>query len=90
MLKSDQGAATNRAGNRTGVKMEKQFEGNVALIIVISTEGTMQQWKIVRSVNPEADKKAVDEVSRWKFTPARKKGLPVPSTMPVEINFKLY
>jgi TonB family protein len=90
MLKSDQGAATNRAGNGTGVKMEKQFEGNVALIIVISTEGTMQQCKIVRSVNPEADKKAVDEVSRWKFTPARKKGLPVPSTMPVEINFKLY
>jgi TonB family protein len=90
LSKSDQSTAANTASNGTGAKMKKQFEGTVALIIVIGTEGTVRQSKIVRSVNPEVDKKAAEEVSRWKFAPARKKGLPVPSAMPVEINFKLY
>jgi outer membrane biosynthesis protein TonB len=60
------------------------------LIGLIGTEETVQQSKTVRSVNPELDKKAAEEVSRWKFAPARKNGLPVPSVMSVEVNFNLY
>lgn len=88
--KSDQNTATNDPSKGTSAKTKKKFEGTVFLTILIGTEGTVQQSKIVRSVNPELDKKAAEEVSRWKFAPARKKGLPVPSLMPVEVFFRLY
>ena len=88
--KSDQNTATNNLSNSTSTKTKKRFEGTVVLTILIGTEGTVQQSKIARSVNPELDKKAAEEVSRWKFAPARKKGLPVPSVMSVEVNFSLY
>jgi TonB family protein len=87
--KSDQSTAPNQPTNGTGAKTKKKFSGTVVLNILIGTSGTVQQSKIVRSVDPELDKKAAEEVSRWKFAPATKKGLPVPSVMPVEITFNL-
>jgi TonB family protein len=62
----------------------------VALAVQIDTEGNVKQSKVVRSVDPELDKKAAEEVARWKFAPARKKGLPVPSVVPIEITFNLH
>ncbi len=88
--KSDQSTAPNNPTGGTAAKTKKKFQGTVVLNILIGTEGTVQQSKIVRSVDPELDKKAAEQVSRWKFTPARKKGLPVPSVMPVEVTFNLY
>jgi protein TonB len=89
--KSDQSTAPNNptAGGTTA-KTKKKLQGTVVLNILIGTEGTVQQSKVVRSADPELDKKAAEQVSRWKFTPARKKGLPVPSVMPVEVTFNVY
>ncbi len=87
--KSDQTAPNNPTGG-AAAKTKKKFQGTVVLSILIGTDGTVQQSKIVRSVDPDLDKKAAEQVSRWKFTPARKKGLPVPSVMPVEVTFNLY
>jgi outer membrane biosynthesis protein TonB len=58
-------------------------------LVVYHIEGKAKQSKVVRSVNPELDKKAAEEVARWTFAPARRKGLPVPSVMPIEITFHL-
>jgi TonB family protein len=88
--KSDQNTAPNNPTDGTAAKTKRKLQGTVVLNILVSTEGTVQQSKIVRSVDPELDKKAAEQVSRWKFTPARKKGLPVPSVMPVEVTFNLY
>jgi TonB family protein len=87
---SDQSTVPNNPPDVTAAKTKNKFHGTVGLIILIGTDGTVQQSKIVRSLNPELDKKAADEVSRWKFSPARKKGLPVPSVVPVELTFNLH
>ena len=71
-------------------KAGKKFEGTVILNVLVGTDGAVQQSKVVRSVNPDLDKQASEEVARWKFTPATKKGLPVPSVVPIEIHFSLY
>jgi TonB family protein len=87
--KSGQGtAANNPTGGMAGKTIK--FHGTVVLKVLIGADGTVQQSKVVRSVNPALDKNAAEEVSSWKFTPARKKGLPVPSVMPVEVTFNLY
>jgi TonB family protein len=89
--KSDQATTTNQAdkGNSTKSK-NKKYQGTILLAITIGTEGTIQRVRIIRSVSPELDRKATEEVSRWRFDPARKKGLPVPTEMPVEVTFNLY
>jgi len=89
VTKPDQNTATNKPSDGTSDKTSKKMSGTVVLDVLIGAEGTVQQTRIVRSANPELDKKAAEAVSRWKFTPARKKGLPVPSVMPVEIDFHL-
>jgi TonB family protein len=88
--KSGQSAAANNSSGGTAGKTKKKFHGTVVLKVLIGADGTVQQSKIIRPVNPELDKNATEEVSRWKFAPARKKGLPVPSVMPVEVTFNLY
>jgi len=75
-------AAAGRTQNSSG-------NGIVSLIALIDIDGSVKQTKIVRSSGPDLDKKAADAVSRWRFEPARRKGLPVASYIPVEINFHL-
>lgn len=89
--RSDQRTVSNDPASGTASQAKQRFQGTVVLDILIGIEGTVQQSKLVRSsTNPELDKKAAEEVSHWKFTPARKKGMPVPSVMPVEVTFNLY
>jgi protein TonB len=85
----DQDTTPNTPTGGTGAKHSANFDGTVVLSVLIGIDGTVKQTKVVRSANPEIGKKAAQAVSRWKFIPARKKGLPVPSVMPVEINFHL-
>jgi TonB family protein len=80
-LKEDSASPADQA------KTNISFTGTVFLNVLIGIDGTVQQLKMVRSVNPELDKKAEERVARWKFAPARKKGLPVPSIMPVQVTF---
>jgi protein TonB len=82
----DQGLPPNTAN----AKQNAKYRGTVLLNVVIGVDGTVTQTKVMRSANPDLDKKAAEQVSRWKFLPARKKGLPVPSAVPIEINFDLY
>ena len=70
-------------------KTNNSFTESVFLSVLIGIDGTVQQLKIVKSANPEIDKIAEERVAQWKFAPARKKGLPVPSIMPVEVTFNI-
>jgi|KBSMisStandDraft_5_1062788.scaffolds.fasta_scaffold56208_3 TonB family protein len=88
--KSGQSAAANNSIGGTAGKTKTKFHGTVVLNVLIAADGTVQQSKVIRPVNPELDKKATEEVSRRKFAPARKKGLPVPSVIPFEVTFNLY
>ena len=64
---------------------EKVVEGVVVLNIVVDREGKVSRVKVVRSLTPEMDKKAVEGVKTWKFDPSRKDGVPVAVEMNIEV-----
>jgi TonB family protein len=64
---------------------EKVVEGVVILNIVVDREGNVTKVKVVRSLTPDMDKKAVEGVKTWKFNPSRKNGVPVAVEMNIEV-----
>ena len=66
---------------------EKVVEGVVILNIVVDREGNVTKVKVVRSLTPDMDKKAVEGVKTWKFNPSRKNGVPVAVEMNIEVAF---
>ena len=64
---------------------EKVVEGIVVLNIVVDREGNVTKVKVVRSLTPDMDKKAVEGVKTWKFSPSRKDGRPVEVEMNIEV-----
>jgi TonB family protein len=86
----DHTTGLNVATNGITSKGKRGSTGTASLIALIDIDGTVKQTKIVRSSNPDFGNRAAEVVARWKFEPARKKGLPVPSYIPVEVNFRLY
>lgn len=66
------------------------YKGTVVLAAIIGDDGTVKATKVVRSVTPDLDAKAVDAVKAWKFKPAMKEGKPVAVQVNVEVNFHLY
>ncbi|MGE5360996.1 MAG: energy transducer TonB [Bacteroidales bacterium] len=65
-----------------------RVEGTVVLEAVISTTGTVQQLRVVKSV-PLLDQAALDAVTRWTYTPTLLSGVPVPVIMTVQVDFTL-
>jgi TonB family protein len=64
---------------------EKVVEGIVILNIVVDREGKVSRVKVIRSLTPDMDKKAVEGVKTWKFYPSRKDGMPVAVEMNIEV-----
>jgi hypothetical protein len=54
---SSQRPSPNNRADGTAAKTKKKLYGTAGLVILIGTEGTVQQTKIVRSVDSELDKK---------------------------------
>jgi len=67
-----------------------RWKGTVLLQTVIDTEGRATNIKVTRALGKGLDEKAVEAVSKWKFTPAMKDGRPVRSQIMIEVNFRLY
>ena len=70
---------------------KKRVQGTVVLAVLVTKSGEPQDPKIVTSLNPALDEKAIEAVSRWRFAPATTKdGKPVAVQVRVEVNFHLY
>ena len=69
-----------------GTRLKQQ--GTVLLWAVVTTDGSLKQIKVLRSLSVDADQKAIQTASRWRFKPARKDGLPVPVAIEIEVNFR--
>jgi TonB family protein len=66
-----------------------RIEGAVKLQVEITTEGIAQNIRVVTSLNPGLDAKAIAAVSRWRFKPGMKDGQPVAVYATIEVNFHL-
>jgi TonB family protein len=61
-------------------------QGMVVLKGVITEKGDVDQVRVLQSI-PELDQAAIDCVRQWRFTPAMRDGVPVPTTITMTVNF---
>lgn len=80
----------NQKAPRPSGQQKVKFQGTVILLVVVGVEGKVQNVRVTQSLDAVLDKKAVEAVQQWKFSPARMKGLPVSAQIAVEVAFHLY
>ncbi len=66
-----------------------RFQGTVLLYVEIEPDGRARNIKVQRSLGLGLDEKAVEAVSKWKFKPGQKDGVPVTVQATIEVNFRL-
>src|SRR5690242_10989223 len=54
--------------------LDAQYAGSVLLMAVISDKGFVCSAQVIRGLDKQIDKKAVQTVRQWHFQPARKDG----------------
>lgn len=69
--------------------LQKGIEGAVLLSVDIDDQGIPRRARILRSLDPGLDRKAVESLAGWRFAPATEEGKAVASTANVEIRFQL-
>ena len=65
-----------------------RVSGTVLIGLVVSSQGLPRDVHVVRSLDKDLDKNAVEAVQQWRFEPARKDGQPVAVRVTVEIRFQ--
>jgi protein TonB len=66
------------------------IEGTVRVRVLVGEDGRVQEVTIGKSSGETAlDESAMDAVSKWRFEPARRNGVPVRAWAIVPIEFKL-
>ena len=63
-------------------------EGNVVVEIVIDESGTIVRKSVVQSMGPAIDAKVLAALENWRFRPATRDGVPIPSKQDVVYHFK--
>ena len=65
------------------------MQGVVLLSLVVGTDGVPRDIRVVRPLRYDLDQNAIHTLSTWRFTPAKKKGKPVPVEAGVRLDFRL-
>lgn len=63
--------------------------GDVVLEIVVRSNGTVGDMKVLQGLGGGLDQRAIDAVRQWRFSPARRFGTPVDVIVEVAVEFKL-
>lgn len=66
-----------------------RIEGTVVLEVIIQPDGKVEVLRVVRSLDPDLDAKAIECARTWRFRPGTKDGKPVAVTATIEVNFRL-
>jgi TonB family protein len=73
----------------TDAARRDHLEGTVILSTIVDIDGRAKQTKVVRSLDAGLDKKALEAVEQWRFSPAMHDGQPVPVRIAIEVRFRL-
>ncbi len=65
------------------------ISGDVVLEIVVRADGTVGDVKVLEGLGGGLNRNAVDAVKQWRFSPARRQGVPVDVMVEVAVAFKL-
>jgi periplasmic protein TonB len=67
----------------------RSVEGEVVLEIVVRSDGSVGDVKILQGLSGGLNERAVQAVRQWRFAPARRRGVPVDVAVEVSVEFKL-
>ena len=65
------------------------LEGDVVLEIVVRSNGSVGDVKLLKGLGGGLDQRAIEAVRQWRFSPARRYGTPVDVIVEVAVEFKL-
>jgi len=68
---------------------EAGVEGKVFVKAIIDEQGNVTETSILKSVNEDCDKAAMDAIKKTKFTPGIKDNKPVKAEVTIPVMFKL-
>ena len=63
-------------------------EGEVVLYAIIRADGSIDSIQVLKSLDPQLDRNAIEAVVRWKFSPAMRDGTPVDIETVIHIPFR--
>jgi TonB family protein len=66
-----------------------RVEGEVVLYAIIRADGSVDSIQVLKSLDPELDRNAIEAFSRWKFSPATRDGSPIDLEAVVHIPFRI-
>jgi len=66
-----------------------KVEGNVVLQVTIDVDGSARDIKLKQGLGYGQDEAAASALSKWKFEPGARGGVPVPVMATIEVNFRL-
>ena len=61
--------------------------GSITIGVIVSSQGTPKDPHVIRGIDDEVDRAAVEALKQWRFAPARKKDKAVAVRVVVEIAF---
>lgn len=67
----------------------RQVEGDVVVEIVVRSDGSVGGVKLLQGLGAGLDQRAIDAVRQWRFSPAKRYGVPVDVMVEVAMEFKL-
>ena len=67
----------------------RNLEGDVVLEIVVRSDGSVGNVKLLQGLGAGLDQRATEAVRQWRFSPARRYGTPVDVIVEVAMEFKL-
>ena len=65
------------------------YWGTCVLALIVDAQGLPRDIRVTRALGLGLDEKAIEAVRSWRFTPAKKDGVPVAVMINVEISFHL-
>jgi TonB family protein len=68
---------------------EAFVEGTVKISTVVTSDGKPTDGKVVKGLNSDEDRTAMEAVMQWRFEPGTKSGKPVKVHVNVEVDFHL-
>jgi TonB family protein len=74
----------------TDYARRKKINGQVILAVALNAQGTVDDVKVVRSLEAGLDQASIDAAKQWKFNPAMKDGKPVAVQFEAQTEFRLY
>lgn len=66
-----------------------KYQGVVVLNLVVKSDGTVRDVKVVQTLGLGLDEKAVEAVKQWRFRPGQRNGQAVDVLATVEVTFRL-